>query len=253
MIHRFLFIVGLMVSVLMASAQKPGIHSHNDYAQARPFWGAYEAMAASIEADIWLIDGEIYVAHDRVDVNPDRLLKNMYLEPIKQVMDKNGGKAYPKGEKLQLLVDLKSGPETLDRLIDLIEAEEMISYFDVKNNPEAVQIVITGDRIPKEDFTRYPSYIYFDGRPNIEYSKEQWKRVSLISSHYGHFTKWKGKGKMDKADWKRIKKAVKSAHKKGCKFRLWAFPDNEEGWRMSRKLGLDFINTDHPYRVRLMK
>lgn len=63
----------MTMSALMVSAQKPGIHSHNDYDQARPFWGAYEANAASIEADIWLIDGAIYVAHDREDVHPERV------------------------------------------------------------------------------------------------------------------------------------------------------------------------------------
>ena len=251
--NRILIITLCMMSALIASAQKSRIHSHNDYVQAKPFWGAYEAKAASIEADIWLIDGKIYVAHDREDVQPYRMLKNMYLEPIKQMMDLNGGKAYLKGEGFLLLVDLKSGPETLDSLISLIEAEQMENYFDVKRNPSAVQIVITGDKIAKEDFTRYPDYIYFDGRPNIEYTEEQLERIPLISSHYGKFTQWKGKGKMDKSDQKRIKKAIKSAHKKGCKFRLWAFPDNEEGWKMSRKLGMDFINTDHPARVAQMK
>lgn len=237
----------------MVLAQKTEIHSHNDYEQARPFWGAYEASAASIEADIWLIDGIIYVAHDREDVHSDRLLKNMYLEPIKQVMDKNGGMAYSEGKGIQLLVDLKSGPETLDSLIGLIKAEKMESYFDVKKNQNAVQIVITGDKIAKEHFTQYPDYIYFDGLPNVDYSEEQLERIPMISAYRGHFTKWKGKGKMDKTDQKRIKKIVKSAHKKGCKFRIWAFPDNEEGWRMSKKLGLDYINTDHPDRVANMK
>lgn len=253
MIHRCLITVLWVMSTLMVSAQKPEIHSHNDYNQARPFWGAYEAKAASIEADIWLIDGVIYVAHDREKVKADCLLKNMYLNPIRQVMDKNGGTAYPEGKGFQLLVDLKSGPETLDNLISLIRTEEMEAYFDAKNNPNAVQIVITGDKIAKEHFTQYPDYIYFDGLPNVDYTEEQLEHIPMISAYRGHFTKWRGKGKMDKADRKRIKEAVKSAHKKGCKFRIWAFPDNEEGWEMSKKLGVDFINTDHPDRVANMK
>lgn len=253
MIFRLLFSVFVTMCALMVSAQKPGIHSHNDYDQVRPFWGAYEANAASIEADIWLIDGDIYIAHDREDVRPERMLKNMYLDPIKQVMDKNGGMAYPGGKGFQLLVDLKSGSETLERLIGLIQAEDMEPYFDIKKNPGAVQIVITGNKIAKEDFTEYPDYIYFDGLPNVDYSKEQLERIPLISTYRGDYTQWKGIGKMDKADRKRIKETVKSAHKRGCKFRIWAFPDNEKGWRMSKKLGLDFINTDHPDRVANMK
>ena len=42
---------------------------------------------------------------------------------------------------------------------------------------------------------------------------------------------------------------IRKAHKAGSKFRLWAFPDNEDAWEMTRKLGMDFINTDHPDRV----
>ena len=71
----------------------------------------------------------------------------------------------------------------------------------------------------------------------------------MVSAHYGKFTKWKGTGQMDKADQRRIKEAVRKAHKAGSKFRLWAFPDNEDAWEMTRKLGMDFINTDHPDRV----
>ena len=50
------------------------IHSHNDYAQKRPFWGAYEAGADSIEADIYLADGDLLVAHDRNKVKASATL-----------------------------------------------------------------------------------------------------------------------------------------------------------------------------------
>ena len=39
------------------------IHSHNDYAQELPFWYAYSSGASSIEADIFLRNNELYVAH----------------------------------------------------------------------------------------------------------------------------------------------------------------------------------------------
>ena len=44
------------------------IHSHNDYAQKRPFWGAYEAGADSIEADVFLVDCDLLVAHSRKEL-----------------------------------------------------------------------------------------------------------------------------------------------------------------------------------------
>ena len=246
---RILLCAFLMMGATMVSARKTDIHSHNDYEQARPFWGAYQAGAASIEADIWLVNGKLFVAHDRKDIRPERQLASMYLEPIRQIMEKNNGSAYPKGKGLQLLVDLKSGAETLDTLVHLVRELGMTQCFDVKKNPSAVQIVITGFKIRKEDFGQYPDFIYFDGQPDVDYSPEQLERIPMISAHYGKFTKWKGKGEMGKADQKRIKDTAKKIHKMGCKFRLWAFPDNEAGWKMTRQLGLDFINTDHPERV----
>ena len=55
----------LLAGSLAAAAGITGIHSHNDYEQPRPFWGAYEAGAASIEADIWLVDGKLMAPEQR--------------------------------------------------------------------------------------------------------------------------------------------------------------------------------------------
>ena len=61
LILRISLAVLLLAGSLSASARKTRIHSQNDYEQARPFWGAYEAGAASIEADIWLVDGILHI------------------------------------------------------------------------------------------------------------------------------------------------------------------------------------------------
>ena len=37
------------------------VHSHNDYLQNVPFYTAYSTRCASIEADVFLVDGELYV------------------------------------------------------------------------------------------------------------------------------------------------------------------------------------------------
>jgi len=43
------------------------VWSHNDYWQDRPLYDALELGYQMIEADIHLIDGELYVAHDPPD------------------------------------------------------------------------------------------------------------------------------------------------------------------------------------------
>lgn len=238
-----------LLAALPATAKRVLVHSHNDYAQARPFWGAYEAHAASIEADIWLVDGTLYVGHNKEDLRPERTLEAMYLKPILEVMDQHSGTPYADGTSFQLLVDLKTDRETLDVLVRFIEEKGYKRCFDRSENPNAVLLTITGDKIPPADFNAYPSYVFFDGRIEATYTPDQVRRVPIISEYAGLYTKWKGTGKMDKEDVKKIRRDVKKAHRQGCKFRLWGFPDNENAWRMTRRLGIDYINTDHPDKV----
>ena len=121
------------------------VHSHNDYCQNLPFYTAYSARCASIEADIFAVDGELYVAHERKEIDRKRTLRALYLDPIRRQMELNGGKAYPDGKSFQLLIDLKTGyAETMPILEK--QLEEYLSCFDTEHNPSAVQIVITGNQ-----------------------------------------------------------------------------------------------------------
>ena len=46
------------------------IHSHNDYARRVPFYQAYAQQVSSIEADVFLHDGQLLVGHDPEEPNP---------------------------------------------------------------------------------------------------------------------------------------------------------------------------------------
>ena len=87
---RKLFAIVCCLSLLSAAAQKKyttaNAHSHNDYEQASPFSLAYQHRFGSIEADIWLKDGNIFVAHDAKDIQASRTLAALYLDPIKQIL-----------------------------------------------------------------------------------------------------------------------------------------------------------------------
>ena len=87
----FIILFGILLAVFHpADARLIGIHSHNDYNRKSPFFDAYKAHAASIEADVFLVDGELYVAHDREDIRSWRTLRNLYLDPIRQLFRANG-------------------------------------------------------------------------------------------------------------------------------------------------------------------
>src|SRR5215475_1398103 len=59
-------------------------HAHNDYEHKRPLLDALDHGFCSIEADIYLVDGQLLVAHDRRDVRPERTLQALYLDPLRE-------------------------------------------------------------------------------------------------------------------------------------------------------------------------
>ena len=113
------------------------VHSHNDYLQNVPFYTAYSTRCASIEADVFLVDGELYVAHKENEINKARKLRNLYLNPIREQFEMNGGSGYPNGKSFQLLIDLKTDYKETMKVLE----QQLLEYrdcFDVKKNPLAV-------------------------------------------------------------------------------------------------------------------
>ncbi len=82
-------------------------HAHNDYEHRRPLFDALHHGFTSVEADIWLVDGELCVAHDLVDTDPCRTLSELYLDPLRTIVHANRGRVYPgRSAPVQLLVDV---------------------------------------------------------------------------------------------------------------------------------------------------
>ena len=181
---------------------------------------------------MFLVDGELLVAHSRKGLKKANTLRRLYLEPLREVMRKNGGRARANGKPLQLVIDLKSGKPALDALLTLIEQEGFRECFDICKNPSAVRLSVGGDISKIKDFLSYPDFVFFSVPSSRKLDDGQYKRVSWI-----------------KDDKKKIRAAAARAHAKGVPYRLWGFPDNPEAWQLSRELGLDYINTDHPSAV----
>lgn len=235
-----LFILVFIAGIANAQSK---LHSHNDYEQERPFFLAYENEFESIEADIFLVDGELYVAHDREDIRPERTLKNLYLNPICEIMGKQDNQIYASGKPLQLLIDLKTGyKETLPVLEK--QLLETAAYFDLKQNPSGVKIVISGSIPPAAEFKNYADIIFFDGRPTLKYNAAELKRIGMISDDYKNFASWDGTGSLTESEKKNIKNFVLLAHQSGVPARFWGCPDNPNAWKTYLDLNFDFINTD---------
>ncbi len=84
-------------------------HAHNDYEHERPMFDALDHGFTSVEADIWLVDGELLVAHDLEDVRPGVTFESLYLDPLRRVVRHHKGAVYPGYPYyFTLLIDIKS-------------------------------------------------------------------------------------------------------------------------------------------------
>lgn len=85
-------------------------HAHNDYEHERPLFYALDNHFISVEADVYLIDNELYVSHEPPEyLDASKTLEALYLKPLQNKINHNNGYVY-KGHKgfFYLMVDIKS-------------------------------------------------------------------------------------------------------------------------------------------------
>ena len=231
----------------VAAAQPPVlIHSHNDYAQRVPFYQAYAQQVSSIEADVFLHDGQLLVGHDVEDLRADMTFEALYVEPIVTLFARNGGRAFRDSDQtLQLMVELKSETDPTLRAVAALLGR-WPEVFDPEVNPAAVRVAVTG-RVPApEAFDRYPRFLGFDGAWDADYTPEQLERIALISTNFRDFSQWNGKGKIIPAEKERLEQVIDRAHEQGKPVRFWNAPEGTTVYYTFYDMGIDYINTDNP-------
>ncbi|WP_138484743.1 alkaline phosphatase [Dyadobacter bucti] len=247
MIKPLLLITFFTVFALSTSAQNtPGYttaqaHSHNDYEQKIPFYLAYYQHFGSVEADVFLKNDTLFVAHAAADMKPSRTLTSLYLKPLAEMIGENKGKLFADSDQsMQLLIDLKtSAARTMPALV-----AELKKFEAILAPKGPVKVVLSGNTPAPAEFENYPDYIFYDGRPGISYTPSQLQRVGLISQAFANYTRWNGKGVLTKDEKAKIEKVIAEVHDKGKKIRFWATPDHINAWKMLMNLGIDYINTD---------
>ena len=230
-----------------AAAQPPVlIHSHNDYAQRVPFYQAYAQQVSSIEADVFLHDGQLLVGHDVEDLRADMTFEALYVEPIVTLFARNGGRAFRDSDQtLQLMVELKSETDPTLRAVAALLGR-WPEVFDPEVNPAAVRVAVTG-RVPApEAFDRYPRFLGFDGAWDADYTPEQLERIALISTNFRDFSQWNGKGTIIPAEKERLEQVIDRAHEQSKPVRFWNAPEGTTVYYTFYDMGIDYINTDKP-------
>nr|WP_311132419.1 phosphatidylinositol-specific phospholipase C/glycerophosphodiester phosphodiesterase family protein [Nonomuraea gerenzanensis] len=228
----------------------PRAHAHNDYEHERPLLDALDHGFTSVEADIYLVDGELRVGHDPEDLRPGRTLQSLYLDPLARLV-RHGG-VYPRSrQQLQLLVDIKNnGAATYTELDKVLQGYRKLltSYHKGRVKPGAVTVVISGDRPRELMAAQERRYAFYDGRM-ADLGQGNPSLIPLISDNWtNHFT-WTGAGEMPAAERDKLRQIVATAHRDGQRVRFWATPDvagpaRDALWRELVAADVDHINTD---------
>jgi hypothetical protein len=234
-----------------ADAQSPldHAHSHNDYEHARPLLDALDRGYGSVEADIYLVDGALLVAHARDSVRADRTLESMYLAPLRAWIGAHGGRVHADRPPLTLLIDVKTQAESTWAALEplLRRYDDVIaSWHGDSMTTRPVVAVISGERPLVSLPAQRDRWAGLDGRlPDLDVVHGPPAAVMpLVSDDWKHITDWRGRGAPPDSVRRRLASAVARAHAHGRRLRFWNTPDVPIVWRLLLQSGVDLIGAD---------
>ncbi|CAM3334967.1 phosphatidylinositol-specific phospholipase C/glycerophosphodiester phosphodiesterase family protein [Kibdelosporangium persicum] len=234
----------------------PQAHAHNDYEHARPLFDALDHGFTSVEADIYLVDGQLLVGHDPEDLTPDRTLQSLYLDPLARRVKVNHGKVYRgKPAAFQLLIDIKTNGVAAYTALDKVLRQYPSLFTQYVNGfvlRGPVTAVISGDRPRDLMASQRHRLAFYDGRiadPADLGPGSDARLTPLVSDNWTKLFTWTGAGEFPAAERERLTRIVSAAHQAGQRVRFWATPDapgaaRDAIWTELRKAGVDHINTD---------
>ena len=246
-----LWLAALLISCAVYAQPGPvplaGAHAHNDYSHERPLLDALDHGFCSVEADFYLVDGKLLVAHDLDRTKPGRTLEALYLDPLRERVKANKGSVYQGGPQFWLLLDIKSDArQTYAALHEVLEqyADILTRFRGEKVTPRAVTAIVSGN-CPRTTMARQKvRYAAVDGRPPHLDSDAPAGLIPWVSASWGSVFEWDGTGAFPPGEKAKLEDFVRKAHAKGRKVRFWALPAGRAGWSAAYEGGVDFINAD---------
>ena len=251
-----LLVVAAMASAVFAAEPKPSIplrqaHAHNDYEHTRPLLDALDHGFCSVEADVWLVDGQLLVAHDLKDTKAGRTLQALYLDPLRARVMQNEGKVFRGGPPFTLLVDVKSdATNTYFALRDALRpyAAMLTTFSKDRTETNAVTVVVSGNRARELMVAETNRLAAYDGRLVDLDSGDSPHFIPLISDNWLLHFKWRARPEeapLSEPERAKLRQLVGRAHQQGRRLRFWGTPDRLVMWKELSDSGVDLINTDN--------
>ena len=255
---RALAIACVALVSMRAHAQSPldHAHAHNDYEHARPLLDALDRGYGSVEADIYLVDGALLVAHARDSVRADRTLESLYLAPLRAWIGAHDGRVYAGRPPLTLLIDVKSDAESTWTALEplLRRYDDMItSWHGDSMTTRPIVAVISGERPLVTLPAARDRWAGLDGRlaDLVAVHGTPTAAMPLVSDDWKEITSWRGRGAPPRSARRRVRSAVARAHAQGRRLRFWNTPDLPVVWRLLSQSGVDVIGADDLDALRL--
>ena len=157
MLRSLAAFTSLVVAVGPAGAQQAACpigtlpaYAHNDYANTRPLADALTLGFRGVEVDVFLVDGELRVGHDRRSAHGSATFEWLYLAPLRDVLARCGS-LRADGHSFLLTVELKEESEaTYVALLDVVARHRVLlvasatSATGRASAEPAVKIVLVG-------------------------------------------------------------------------------------------------------------
>ncbi|PSS37557.1 hypothetical protein PHLCEN_2v573 [Hermanssonia centrifuga] len=238
-----------------------------------PLFTALSLGVASVEADVWLVNGTLFIGHEEGALTPARTFTSLYVEPLLNILNGQNpkdsftvGQTTPNGvfdtsggTPLQLLVDVKTDgaqalPFILKDLQPLREAGLLTTFANGVLTQSAVTVVGTGNS-PLDLVKELSPRDYFFDAPLTQLTDPSlnttWDPTlsPLASTDYEVAVGWSGIGNISEAQLANITKFVGDAHERGIAARFWdtpGWPINARNsvWTVLINNGADWLNAD---------
>lgn len=233
-------------------------------------FSALETGCIGIEADVWVYENELYVAHNRASMKPGQTFMALYVNPLVLLLQhKNpqGASSLPPprgvydsdpAQTVVLLVDLKSDPETawsllLDQVEPLRQKGWLSTIKDGKMVSGPITVVATGALPPQavEDIDGVARDIFLDA-PLLVLSSNVYQTPSTYWASVSFFKSiglsWSGGFGLEQLS--EIRRQVQEAHSRDLKIRYWELPSwpidlRNRIWKVLLDEGVDLLNVDN--------
>jgi len=165
-------------------------YSHNDYANAQPLTDALSGGYGGVEVDVFLIDGQLRVGHDRRQARASGTLETIYLAPLAARVARCGRLTALHGPPFLLALEIKEPSRpSYDSAVRLLSRYGLSPGTGASTASAPIEVVMVGWHPPE-----LPSV----AAPGVEIPR-QWRigshgdtlvddphgRVRLISLDYG--------------------------------------------------------------------